>query len=165
MSARHDDIDNVGLYNTKARERLNTVRQDAVKQTSYSSYWQTKILFTPKLEATAGVRYDYFDTDVSSITRVNSGKANDDLVSFKGSLNYKFTDLLAAYANWGQSFHSNDARGSTINIDPVSQQDAEKVDLLVKSEGAEVGLRFADDHNFNLSAALWWLTLTQSFYL
>ncbi len=159
LEVRHDDIDKVGLYNTKARERLNTIRQDAIRQTSYSSYWQTKILFTPKLEATAGVRYDYFDTDVSSITRVNSGKANDDLVSFKGSLNYKLTDLLVAYANWGQSFHSNDARGTTINIDPVSQQNAEKVDLLVKSEGAELGLRFADDQNVNLSAALWWLTL------
>ncbi|KTD98169.1 TonB-dependent receptor [Pseudoalteromonas sp. H71] len=159
IEIRHDNIDNVGLYNTQARERLSTVRQDALKQTSYSSYWESKFLFTPKLEATAGVRYDYFDTNVTSNTGANSGKANDDLVSFKGSVNYRFTDLLAAYANWGQSFHSNDARGSTINVDPVTGELAEQVDLLVKSEGAEVGLRFADDRNFNLSAALWWLTL------
>tara|TARA_B100001059_G_scaffold235492_1_gene281330 strand:- start:12 stop:2027 length:2016 start_codon:yes stop_codon:yes gene_type:complete len=159
IEIRHDHIDNVGLYNTQARERLSTVRQDALKQTSYSSFWESKFLFTPKLEATAGVRYDYFDTNVTSNTGANSGKANDDLVSFKGSVNYRFTDLLAAYANWGQSFHSNDARGSTINVDPVTGELAEQVDLLVKSEGAEVGLRFADDRNFNLSAALWWLTL------
>ncbi|TMN82866.1 MULTISPECIES: TonB-dependent receptor [unclassified Pseudoalteromonas] len=159
IEVRHDNIDNVGLYNTQARERLSTVRQDALKQTSYSSFWESKFLFTPKLEATAGVRYDYFDTNVTSNTGANSGKANDDLVSFKGSVNYRFTDLLAAYANWGQSFHSNDARGSTINVDPVTGELAEQVDLLVKSEGAEVGLRFADDRNFNLSAALWWLTL------
>ncbi|MBW4965743.1 TonB-dependent receptor [Pseudoalteromonas sp. CR1] len=159
IEIRHDNIDNVGLYNTQARERLSTVRQDALKQTSYSSFWESKFLLTPKLEATAGVRYDYFDTNVTSNTGANSGKANDDLVSFKGSVNYRFTDLLAAYANWGQSFHSNDARGSTINVDPVTGELAEQVDLLVKSEGAEVGLRFADDRNFNLSAALWWLTL------
>jgi len=159
IELRHDDIDNVGLYNTQARKRLSTVRQDELKQTSYSSFWESKFLLTPKLEATAGVRYDYFDTNVTSNTGANSGKANDDLVSFKGSLNYRFTDLLAAYANWGQSFHSNDARGSTINIDPVTGEQAEQVDLLVKSEGAEIGLRFADEQKFNLSAALWWLTL------
>ena len=147
LELKHDDIDNVGLYNTKAREQLSTVRQDALKQTSYSSFWESKLLFTPKLEATAGVRYDYFDTNVTSITAVNSGKASDDLISFKASLNYRFTQLLAAYANWGQSFHSNDARGSTINIDPVTGDQAERVDLLVKSEGAEIGLRFADEKN------------------
>ena len=96
---------------------------------------------------------------MTSITAVNSGKAKDDLVSFKGSLNYRFTNLVAAYANWGQSFHSNDARGSTINIDPVTGEQAEQVDLLVKSEGAEIGVRFADEQKFNLSAALWWLKL------
>ncbi|MEM5514125.1 TonB-dependent receptor [Pseudoalteromonas sp. AS84] len=159
IELRHDDIDNVGLYNTQARERLSTVRQDELKQTSYSSFWESKLLLTPKLEATVGVRYDYFDTNVTSITVVNSGKAKDDLVSFKGSLNYRFTNLVAAYANWGQSFHSNDARGSTINIDPVTGEQAEQVDLLVKSEGAEIGVRFADEQKFNLSAALWWLTL------
>ena len=159
VAFRHDDIDNVGLYNTQARKRLSTVRQDAVKQTSYSSYWESKLLFTPQLEAIAGVRYDYFDTEVNSNTAINSGKANDDLVSFKASLNYRFNDLVAAYANWGQSFHSNDARGSTINIDPVTLEQANQVDLLVKSEGAEIGLRYADGEMFNLSAALWWLTL------
>ena len=159
LELKHDDIDNVGLYNTKAREQLSTVRQDALKQTSYSSFWESKLLFTPKLEATAGVRYDYFDTNVTSITAVNSGKACDDLISFKASLNYRFTQLLAAYANWGQSFHSNDARGSTINIDPVTGDQAERVDLLVKSEGAEIGLRFADEKKYNMSAALWWLKL------
>ena len=159
IELRHDDIDNVGLYNTKARKRLSTVRQDALKQTSYSTYWESKFLLTPKFEATAGVRYDYFDTNVTSINAVNSGKTNDDLISFKASLNYRFTDLLAAYANWGQSFHSNDARGSTITIDPITEEPAQQVDLLVKSEGAEIGLRFADDKKYNISAALWWLTL------
>jgi len=159
IELRHDDIGNVGLYNTKAREQLNTIRQDTLKQTSYSSFWESKFLLTPKFEATVGVRYDYFNSNVTSNTNANSGKANDDLVSLKASLNYRFNSLLATYANWGQSFHSNDARGSTISIDPITGEPANKVDLLVKSEGAEIGLRFADEQKFNISAALWWLTL------
>ncbi|WP_231615100.1 TonB-dependent receptor domain-containing protein [Pseudoalteromonas sp. SWN29] len=92
---------------------------------AYSGFWESNLLLTPKLEAAVGVRYDYFDTNVTSLAAVNSGKAKDDLVNFKGSLNYRFTDLVAAYANWGQSFHSNDARGSTINSDPVTGEQAE----------------------------------------
>lgn len=152
IELRHDDIGNVGLYNTKAREQLNTIRQDTLKQTSYSSFWESKFLLTPKFEATAGVRYDYFNSNVTSNTNANSGKANDDLVSLKASLNYRFNSVLATYANWGQSFHSNDARGSSISIDPITGEPANKVDLLVKSEGAEIGLRFADEQKFNISA-------------
>ena len=159
LEMRHDDIDNVALNNTKARTLLSTVRQDSLKETSYASYWQSNIIFTEKLEATLGVRYDYFDTQVNSDNAANSGSANDDLVSFKGSINYSLNDSIATYINWGQSFHSNDARGSTINIDPVTLTAAEKVDLLVQSEGAEIGIRYFEQEKFNLSAALWWLTL------
>ncbi|CAM2758155.1 hypothetical protein [Pseudoalteromonas distincta] len=62
----HDDIDDVGFYNTQARERLSTVRQGALKQTSYSSFWGSKLLLSTKLEATVGARYDYFDTNVTN---------------------------------------------------------------------------------------------------
>ena len=105
------------------------------------------------------MRYDYFDADVDSNNSVNSGSADDDLVSFKASLNYLFNDNLAGYANWGQSYHSNDARGATIVQDPVTLDAAEKVDLLVQSNGAELGLRYFDQQQFNLSAALWWLSI------
>lgn len=159
LELRNDNIDNVGLYNTVAKNYLSTVRQDSVNETSYSSYWQSKLTLNPQLEATVGIRYYYFDVNVNSNNSSNSGSASDDLVSFKGSLNYLINDSFAAYANWGQSFHSNDARGATINIDPVSLTETEKVDLLVKSEGAEIGIRFFDQQNFNVSTALWWLTL------
>lgn len=159
VEIRRDDIDQVGLYNTQARMLLSTVREDAIVETSYSAFWQSQLTLSERLEATVGVRYDYFDADVNSNNTLNSGNADDDLVSFKGSLNYTFTDNLAAYANWGQSFHSNDARGATITQDPVSLDVAEKVDLLVQSNGAELGLRYFDQNKFNISAALWWLTL------
>lgn len=159
LALHHTNIDNVGLYNTKKRKRLSTVRQDDLNQTSYSAHWGSKLFLSTNLEASLGIRYDYYNVDVNSNISANSGSQNDDLVSLKASLNYQFTDLVAAYANWGQSFHSNDARGATINVDPVTLDKSEQVDLLVKSEGAEIGLRFAEPKTFNLSAALWWLNL------
>ncbi|MDP2636888.1 MULTISPECIES: TonB-dependent receptor [unclassified Pseudoalteromonas] len=159
LDLRNDNIDKVGLYNTQAREYLSTVREDDISETSYSAYWQSVLSLTERLEATLGARYDYLDAQVSGDNRLNSGDADDDLVSFKASLSYVFTDNLAGYANWGQSFHSNDARGATITLDPVSLAPTDKVDLLVQSEGGELGVRYFDEKRFNISAAMWWLQL------
>lgn len=159
LELRHDDISKVGLYNTKAQEYLSTVREDSVTETSYSAFWESQLQITPKLNATIGARYDYFEADVQSDLSVNSGTADDDLLGFNASFTYTFSDNLAAYGNWGQSFHSNDVRGTTITQDPVTLDAAEKVDLLVKGEGSEIGFRYFDQQRFNISAALWWLTL------
>ena len=159
IELRNDNIDNVGLYNTKARKFLSTVREDSVDETSYAAFWQTQLTLSEQLEATIGVRYDYLDASVDSNNTANSGEADDDLLGFKASLTYLFSDNLAGYANWGQSFHSNDARGATISLDPVTLEAADTVDLLVKSNGAEVGMRYFDEKQFNFSAALWWLEL------
>ena len=41
----------------------------------------------------------------------------------------------------GLGFHSNDARGTTITVDPSTGDPAQRVDPLVRSRGAEVGFR------------------------
>jgi outer membrane receptor protein involved in Fe transport len=41
----------------------------------------------------------------------------------------------------GNGFHSNDARGTTITVDPKSRAPAERVTPLVRSKGVEVGAR------------------------
>lgn len=156
---RYDDIDEVALYATARQQRLATVREDAVGEGSAGLFAQTDIVFTPKLTLHAGLRYDYYDVDVASAFAANSGTADDDLVSVKGGLAYAVTERLAAYVNAGTGFHSNDARGATISIDPVSGEAAETVDLLVQSEGAELGLKFYDAQNYNVSTALWYLEL------
>jgi hypothetical protein len=40
---RHDAISTVGLYKTKARERLSTTREDEVGQTSLGLFGQSEI--------------------------------------------------------------------------------------------------------------------------
>lgn len=159
VELRYDNIDAVALYQTSQRQRLSTVREDAVDESSVGLFAQTDIALTRKLSMNAGLRYDYYAVEVDSVFAVNSGTADDGLVSVKGGLSYAFTQRLAAYANAGSGFHSNDARGATIRIDPASGVAAETVDLLVQSDGAEVGLKFYDKNNFNLSTALWYLEL------
>ena len=159
LEFRYDDIDDVGLHLTRERKRQRTVRQDSVNEYSLGLFWETEISLTDKLTTTVGARYDYLSADVNSDNPLNSGNNDDSLVSFNAGLSYSLNKHLETYLNAGQSFHSNDARGATINIDPSSGNPINKVDLLVRGEGAEIGLRFHDAKKFNISMALWMLEL------
>ena len=157
---RYDDIDEVGLYNTRARQRLSTVRSDQVKQGSVAVFGQSDIQLNADWTAHLGLRYDYMDAMVDSAqTTANSGDASDGIVSLKAGISYQFASNWQAYLNTGQGFHSNDVRGATAVADPVTLEAVAPVDLLVKSDGAELGLRFFDYTAFNASLALWYLKL------
>ncbi|WP_165907397.1 TonB-dependent receptor [Rheinheimera sp. D18] len=157
LQLRADDIGEVGLYNTKQRARLNTVRNDAVQQGSAALFSQTRLQLNSDWNAHLGLRYDYFNVDVESNLADNSGSASDGIVSVKAGLSYQFLPNWQLYLNAGQGFHSNDARGATATLDPVTLDDIAPVDLLVRSNGAELGLRFFDYSAFNASLALWQL--------
>ncbi|WP_214000148.1 TonB-dependent receptor [Arsukibacterium sp.] len=160
VQLRYDDIAEVGLYNTRARQRLNTVRSDKVEQGSVGLYSQSDIQLNADWTAHIGLRYDYMKASVdSALTTANSGNAADDILSLKAGVSYQFAPNWQAYFNTGQGFHSNDARGATTVADPLSLAAVAPVDLLVKSDGAELGLRFFDYTAFNASVALWYLQL------
>jgi hypothetical protein len=80
---------------------------------------------------------DSYRFDVQSDLAANSGKANDHLVSPSLSLIYGPWQTAEVYANIGSGFHSNDARGTTITIDPKIGLAADKVTPLVRSRGME----------------------------
>jgi hypothetical protein len=157
---RYDDIDRVGLFRTKARRPVSSVREDAVKEGSIGLFASHEFTFDEKLRTYVGVRYDYFDFEVRARTQPeNSGRASDDKLSFKGSIIYKPVDPLELYLSAGQGFHSNDARGTTIRIDPVSGDAADRVDALVGSFGRELGARLFISDRLQGTLALWSLRL------
>ena len=72
----------------------------------------------------------------------NSGKAHDNILSPKLSLIFGPWSKTEYYFNAGSGFHSNDARGTTITVDPKNPGTAaDKVTPLVRSKGLEVGVR------------------------
>jgi hypothetical protein len=156
---RVDNINEIGLHQTRARQRLSTTRDDKVNEYSLGLYTEGEFDLSRHLTANLAVRYDYFGADVDSNIDVNSGNEDDDLVSFKGGLRYTFNDHTEAYFNAGQSFHSNDARGATAVVDPITNESIDPVDLLVRGEGAEIGVRLQDSQFYNVSLALWVLEL------
>lgn len=74
---RYDDIAEVGLYNTQARVRLSTVRQDRIEQGSAALFSQSGIQLSDAWYAHIGLRYDYFAASVTSDTASNSGEESD----------------------------------------------------------------------------------------
>ncbi len=152
---RHDDISEVGLYQTDSRIRKNTIRKDSVNELSASVFGEANWSLTDRLRLTAGARADYYSWDVRSNNNENSGQDNDLLISPKITLAYRLSNNLEAYLNHGRGMHSNDVRGAVISIDPISGQPVSKVDVLVPTSGSELGLRFEPDSRMNGTLAFY----------
>lgn len=159
LEGRRDDIDRVGLSHTRAREFLDPIRDDAVDERSLGLWLDGEWRFTDRFRARVGMRQDDYDFEVRALQQENSGDADDSLTSFKGSLAWRVAEPLELYASWGQGLHSNDARGTTLSIDPVTGEPADPVTPLVRSEGSELGLRWFEQDRFNATLALWQLDL------
>ena len=141
LQGRYDDIANVGLYRTVARQRLNTVLQDKVKQGSIGLWWQGNWQLNPSLRASTGLRQDIYQFDIDSNIVENSGKTISSIISPKFGLAWQASNRHEFYANWAPGFHSNDGSGTTIRVDPVSGDAIKKVNPLVKATIQELGWR------------------------
>ncbi len=157
---RVDDIDDVGLFRTVRRTPTGIVRQDSVRQLSAGLFYDVEHRFNERWRATLGARVDWYDFDVrQSNIDANTGQVDDSIVSPKLNVIRTLSDTSELYFSAGSAFHSNDARGTVIQIDPVTGEPATPVDPLVRASGAEIGYRFFDDERVSISAALWYLEL------
>ncbi|MET0209196.1 MAG: TonB-dependent receptor, partial [Burkholderiaceae bacterium] len=137
---QNDTIHN-GLLRTLQRQEIGVTRRDHVVETSVGIYAQAMVPWTPIFRTVTGVRADRYRFKVDSDNALNSGRADDTIVSPKLSLILGPFDKTEFYVNAGTGFHSNDARGTTITVDPSSGDPVDKVSPLVRSKGYEVGAR------------------------
>lgn len=158
LQNRSDDI-SLGLYKTQHRNRYATTREDDVAQSLSSAYASFDLSINRYLRAVAGLRADYFSFDVDSDLQANSGSGSDNLLSPKFSLIYSHSDNTELFLSAGQGFHSNDARGTTITVDPVSGAPADSVAPLAKARSFELGMRSAAIANTQLAVSLFSMKL------
>ena len=157
--ARYDFIDRVGLYRTISRQVLSTVREDRVGEGSAAVFAEVTIKPAPELRIMFGARADGYRFEVDADLAANSGNDGDFIVSPKASIAYTPFEQIELYANYGRGFHSNDARGTSINIDPNTGGAADKVDALVAGTGYEGGVRARPLPGLTLTGTYWWLDL------
>jgi outer membrane receptor protein involved in Fe transport len=161
IQGRFDDID---VLLTKTFQRAThgaDIRRDKVREDSIGLYAQNTTKLTDWLRTIVGVRHDQFWANVTSDTPANSGNADAAITSPKVGLVLGPFRNNEIFLNAGYGFHSNDVRGVTITVNPPNAPDAgspaDKVPLLVRSKGAEIGWRAQPVQGLETSIVLFML--------
>ena len=140
VQLQNDNIFNA-LRSTKARQTISTTREDHIVERSVGVWFDNTVRWTPSFRTVAGLRADRYQFEVASDLAANSGKRNAGIVSPKLNLIFGPFAKTEFYVNLGSGFHSNDARGTVIKIDPKTGNPADQVTPLARSKGYELGLR------------------------
>lgn len=158
---RLDLIPDISLIRTASRERIATVRRDDVTEWSGAIHAEARWSPFEWMTWMAGVRGDLFVFDVEANdglgSATNSGRELDGLISPKLALILRPHEQVEVYLNGGGGFHSNDARGTTIRVDPATGEIVDDVDPLARQWGAEIGARWQPDRRFHVTSAIWFL--------
>ena len=129
-----------------------------MRERSAGVFVQNAIQWAPWLRTVLGAREDVFHNQVDSQLPVNSGTANGRQFSPKAALVFGPWDKTEFYVNVGRGFHSNDARGTTIRVDPKNPAVAATTEApLVASRGMELGARSELIKGLQTSLALYQL--------
>ena len=157
LTLRLDDIAN-GLYRTVDLARTSTTREDDVRQLGAGLWGESWLRLTPEIRLGLGLRADHYRAEVDALRPVNSGTADEWILSPKATLVWRLSAPLELSLNAGTGFHSNDARGATIRVDPATGEPAARVDPLVRATGVDAGLR-ASRGRHQSTLSLFWLEL------
>jgi len=145
----------------KTRER------DRFTDTIGSFYAENKIQWANKFRSVVALRGDdekFVVTSLaysSAVNAVNSGSATKFLPSPKASLILGPWVNTEFYLQGGFSFHSNDGRGTTQTVEPISADNpypntpTSKIPPLVQTKGGEIGVRTVAVPHLQSTLALW----------
>ena len=137
---QNDNVFN-GLLSTKQRQTLSTTRRDHIVETSLGVFAENATRWLPWFRTVAGVRADTYRFKVRSDLDANSGTVTASIANPKLGLIFGPWSKTEFYINAGGGFHSNDARGTTLKVDPKTGDPADRVPALVRARGLEVGMR------------------------
>ncbi len=164
---RNDNISTLGLFLTHDRVRYQngTLSSAHVAETDVFLYAQCEFRLGSRLRLIPGLRADMYAFHVAEPAAANSGRVRAGIVSPKFVAAYRLSQNAELYADYGESFHSNDGRGAVETLDPQthaaydpSGTAIEPVTPLVRAQGAEFGFRYATS-KMQSTVSLWQLNL------
>lgn len=156
LNYRHDITQNSELSHTKNRsEILERIKYGDVNEANLGVYADETVQISPKLSATVGVRFDYFNNQYLDKLQNNSLlKANASIVSPKLNFYYTHNQNLQFYLTSGKGFHSNDTRVV------VEQRGLE---ILPAAYGSDLGTIWKPFSKLLINASYWYLWMNQEF--
>lgn len=185
FQGRYDDI-SLGLQESVRRQMYSTIGNNAVGEGSVGLWTDTTVAWRPWLKTVTGVRFDYFNATVANRQSLydapkvldsnglpafvwsgpfNQGTKGAAIVSPKASIILGPFYRTEFFANYGEGFHSTDARGTVLRYATTELGDDDgylgmaRIPLLVKSRGAELGLRTKYIEGLDSSLSFFWLNL------
>jgi outer membrane receptor protein involved in Fe transport len=166
LQVRNDSITNA-LTLSEARQIYDTVRKDDIQITSVSPYIENKTQWNDWFRSTVGVRFDGYHFDVSrSNWADNNGSTTTGMASPKLGLVFGPWADTEFYLNGGLGFHSNDARGVMLKVDPTTGSNfyangdpVKRAVPLSRTYGAEIGARTTWIKGLQSTLAVWWLDI------
>lgn len=192
------DLIDIELWHSPNRVRMNTFVSDIVDEQNLNCWFQQEFTFSPKIRMVWGLRHDYFtfsknDKAGSALDSINNGFPHATGVSFQSVFSPKLNFILSpfknvdVFLNFGQGFHSNDARDAVIgtrvtelastwknegvssgqidsrlskyNFDPQMQNTG----TLPKATAGEIGLKSRWGNKLHVSLSAWYLYLDKEF--
>lgn len=174
LQFRHDQIMGLGLYHTNQRQILDTVSKSDVGVTTVGVYFKNHTHWHEKVRTIAGLRGDFINNDVTvldntthsaAVNAANSGSRGKAMISPKLSLVLGPWYDTEYFFNIGYGYHSNDARGTTLQLNPADGTAAvddfgnsnARIRPAAWSRGGEAGIRTNYIPGLNSTFALWWL--------
>jgi outer membrane receptor protein involved in Fe transport len=158
VQGRDDDI-NVQLNNTVQRLFLSNTLLDHINEGNAAIYGESTLHWTGWLRTVAGWRGDYYAASVNSLLQpANSGNPKEAIGSPKFRMVVGPFAKTEFFAGAGMGYHSNDARGTVtteVPGDPTTPQS--QTPFLVRSRGAEVGVRTKAIPNLDSSISLFYI--------
>ncbi|MEI7677300.1 MAG: TonB-dependent receptor [Bacteroidales bacterium] len=194
---RGDQID-IQLWHSPNRLRMNNFTDDLVDEQNLNVWFQQEFVFSPVVRMVWGLRHDYFtfskdDKAGSSLDTINNGLPHATGISFQSVFSPKVNFIISPmnnldiFLNFGQGFHSNDARDAVIgtrvselssawkdaglndnqidarlskyNFDPAMRNTG----TLPKATAGEIGIKSRLFNKLHLSVSAWYLYLDKEF--
>lgn len=139
------DLVDVQLWHSPNRIRMNNFTYDEIDEQNLNCWYQQEFIFSPKVRMVWGVRNDFFtfskdDKAGSELDSVNNGLPHASGTYYKSLLCPKVNFIISPvqnldiFLNFGQGFHSNDARDVVIGAKVVELSNAWKNDGLSNTE-------------------------------
>lgn len=192
------DVIDVQLWHSPDRIRQNVFTSDIIDEQNFNVWFQQEYLFNPFIRIIWGLRHDYFtfskdDQVGASLDEVNNGLPHATGIAFLSVFSPKVNVIVSpiknldVFLNFGQGFHSNDARDVVLGArvkqlsdmwgkDGLSSEvidnrlrtynfdlDMKNTGTLPKATAGEMGLKTRLIRKLYLSSAAWYLHLEKEF--
>jgi outer membrane receptor protein involved in Fe transport len=192
------DLIDVQLWHSPNRIRMNVFTNDEVDEQNLNAWLQQEFVFSPKIRMVWGIRHDYFtfskdDRVGSAFDSINNGLPHASGYAYQSVFSPKVNFIISpsknldVFLNFGQGFHSNDARDAVVGAKVVELSNTWKneglssneidsrlskynfnpemrnIGTLPKATAGEIGIKSKLFSRLHLSLSVWYLYLDKEF--